>query len=201
MPAWLLPAVTTAVSALGAIRSGKQKRPNIGRINSRYMAMRPEGYLTGADERMVAGERARGVGSARRSGALARDAATLQARARGLSGASAASLLTSAGNTEAAGRESAYLAASGLADRLYSGNRDFEREKMFKGWGAELGDAQQQAELAAKRESGMWNSIIGTAPLISNLWGQVGAGGPSSSYLQAYAEGAGGYYNPEVRPR
>lgn len=198
MPAWLLPAAMTAVSTLGALR--KQKRPNVGRINSRYLAMRPEGYMTPGDEAMVERERARGVGSARRSGALARDAASLQVRARGLSGASAASLITNANNTEAAGRESAYLAASGLADRLFTGNRDFEREKMFKAWGGELGDAARGAELASQREAGTWNSILGAAPMIADMWGTVGRG-PSTSYLQNYAEGAGGYYNPEVRPR
>ena len=199
MPEWLLPAITTAVGALSAARRPKRYDAKAARrISDRYMGMRPGGYLTPEDEAFTERTRARGVASARRTGALGREAAQLQSRARGLSGASAGALQIEANNAEAFGRESAYGAATDAAYGLYGTNRDFEREKMFKAWGGELGAAEQEGRMGAQREAGLWNSILGTAPLIANMWSGASSAGPSQSYLGGYAEGAGGYYNPTV---
>lgn len=192
---------TALYSALG----GGQKRKRFDakaarRINDRYMGARPGGYLTAEDTAQVGRVRARGVATARRSGALSRDAAALGARRRGLYGASAAALQTLAGQTEAAGRQQAADIASDTEYGLYGGNRDFEREKLFKAWGSELGAEAGDAARSAQQESGLWNSIIGSAPLIADMWSNVPVK-PSATALGSYAEGAGGYYNPSVTRR
>lgn len=202
MPAWVVPAITTAVGAISAARNKPQRfdAKAARRINDRYMGARPSGYLTAEDSAAVDRRRARGVSSARRSGALARESAQRQISGRRLSGASAAALFSDANMAEAAGREAAVTGASDLEYGLFGANRDFEREKLFKSWGAELGAASGSAQQDAQREAGLWNSILGAAPVIAGAWGSMPTG-PSPSYLQAYAEGGGGYYNPSVRPR
>lgn len=204
MAGWILPAVTAGVSAISAARNKRTRfdAKAARRINDRYMGIRPEGYLTNADQGLIEATRARGTRAARATGALARAAAGTQARARGLSGASAAALLTDAGQAEARGRESAFLAASDLGGSLYGNNRDFEREKLFKAWGSELGAAAGDAAQSAQQEAGLWNSIIGAAPIVASAWGGVPTAPagvtPAAVAAPASAAAPASTYNPSA---
>lgn len=166
--AWIPAATSVATSVIGALR--KQKRANIGAINNRYMAMRPEGYLTDADKMQVARTAAAGGAAAARGGELGRGNARQQAVARGLSGASAAALIGRADQQEAANREAAAGVAQGQELSLQGNNRDFEREKMMTGWGNEVGNARFQNSQADAKESTFWNSVLESAPLIANAF-------------------------------
>jgi hypothetical protein len=49
---------------------------------------------------------------------------------------------------------------------VYAGNRDFEREKMFREWGSEIGAAQAEANRIDAQNATMWNSILESAPAL-----------------------------------
>lgn len=202
MGAWLLPAVTAGISAVSAATTKRRRfdAKAARRINDRFLGMRPGGYLSPEDIAQINQQRARGTASARRSGELGRESAYRQAAARHLSGASAAALLTDAGQAEARGRESAVLGANDLASSLFGQNRDFEREKIMKAWGGELSAAAGDAANSAAEEAGTWNSILGAIPAIADAWGGVPTSTIPSVVPTAAAPGGAGAatYNPSA---
>lgn len=202
MPFPLIPVITGAVSAAGAIAGARRKRPNVGKINAKYLGMRPEGYTTAADLAAAELQRQRGTASAARSGTLARERAGQQARARGLGGASAAALVTQGDQIEGQGRELAAEQANNfLADR-FSNNLGFERNKMMTAWGGELGAANQEAARIDAQQASFWNSVVEAAPLMAGSVGALGTSPtPGATPGQPPASpGTTPSYNPSVIP-
>lgn len=149
---------------------------NVNPINAKYASLRAEGYLTDADKAQVEMTNLLGQRTASRTAEVGRARARDAARARGLSGASAAALETSVGQQEARDRSSAAMAAANESYGLYSGNRDFERQKQMTAWGNEIGAATTNAQLKMQRQAEFWNSITGLA---GDLAGAFATGGAS----------------------
>lgn len=162
----LLAGAQLGTSIYGAWKAGKKKRPNISAINAKFRAQRPDGYTTAADEEMIARGLATGNRTAARSGVLGQTAVARQARTRGLSGAAAAALNTRVGQQVAEDRMAAAEGAARTRYGVYAGNRDFEREKMFREWGSEIGAAQAEANRIDAQNATMWNSILESAPAL-----------------------------------
>lgn len=176
----ILAAISTGASIYGALRASRGgRRVDVNRINSKYMGMRPEGYTSAADENQLRLQLATGTRQAERGGVLGNMAVDRQIRSRKLSGASAAALHTRIAQQTAMGRESAAEGVARTRYGMYNNNLGFERNKMFKSWGAEIGQAQADNARLDSQNATMWNSIIESAPAIARMW--RGNGVPQTS--------------------
>lgn len=170
MPFPVLAAISAGSALYGAFKSGRGKRKNISAINARFRGQRPEGYTTAADEEQLGRQLATGTRTAVRSGTMGQAAVARQARTRGLSGASAAALQLGVSQQVAEGRQAAAEGVAGSRYGMYANNLNFEREKMFRDWGAEIGSAQQDNARLDAQNATMWNSILEAAPTIAGMF-------------------------------
>lgn len=166
----IMAAVALGTSLYGAYKSGRGKRKNISAINARFRGQRPEGYTTAADEAQLGRQLATGTRTAVRSGTMGQAAVARQARSRGLSGASAAALNLGVSQQVAEGRQAAAEGVANTRYGLYANNLNFEREKMFRDWGAEIGSAQQDNARLDAQNATLWNSILEAAPVMANMF-------------------------------
>ncbi len=168
---WILPAIQVGTSIYGAYKSGRDAKkaslqPNIQAINRNYMGQNPGAVVTPEDAAQIERTRMAGNQSAARSAELSRYSVLHSARARGLSGASAAALESEVDQQQARDREQNALAAANQTYQTGANARQFGREKLMTAWGNEIGGAQQAATQANAQNSTMWNSILEGMPAL-----------------------------------
>lgn len=175
---------------LGALK-GKPKRArriDYRPIIDRYLGMKPEGYVTPADQ--AATERTRGViaGGVRNAARGRRMRANRFLTARGINTSPAAAATELAiGQDEAAGLESAATTAAGQEYDAYRGNQAFSQGMVARALGLEMGAADAENRRNDERESTFWNSIIGAVPSVLSLFGPGGGAAAGAPGLPATA--------------
>lgn len=181
---------------------GRGRRGAIGRsvrgINSRYLPMRAEGYTTAndiADAARLRESRAKSIG-AFGSDALGQSRARFAARGAYGSPAlerSAARI----GQQQGGMLENAALAGEGLISDRYAGREGFERDKILRAWGAEVGAAGGDFSREQAQQSAFWNSINEYAGAV----GPMLAGTPSPTVPTNALASAADYAPPIPQPR
>lgn len=162
---WIVPTLTAASLASRIFRK-RGKKPNVGKINAKFMGMRPGGYLTPEDVQQAERLRASGTRSAERSGQLTRIALQRSLRARGVGGAAAAALETTVGDQVASGRERAFERSADYEHGRFVDNLGFERQKLFTAWGGELGAANREIAQREASDAEFWNSMLDAIPVL-----------------------------------
>ena len=149
----------------------KQHVPNINAINQRYMGMRPEGYISPEDQRfsdqlLNKGNQLAGAQASEATRGLERRATPFgyspgaRERAIGLI------------NQQKVGQlENAKFGADSALYGAFNSNKNFERQKMMTGWGAELGNARDVQSRRDLQNSTFWNSAMEYIPNALKLFG------------------------------
>ncbi|MFN0131267.1 MAG: hypothetical protein ACKVW3_01850 [Phycisphaerales bacterium] len=151
------------------------KGVSVPKINERFMAMRPGGYLTGADEAFGEGLRGRGneiiTGGA--SQRLGRARSRLAQRGM-LGGGLEMQAEADIGGAADAARATLGGEVGSIMHRLYDSNRQFEQGKVNTAWGAELQAKQRSDARRAAQRAAWWNSA---SRLIGSVLPMLGGGG------------------------
>ena len=157
-------AAMIGLSLLGPMLGGGGKQLDAGAINSKYMGMRPEGWLTTED--MQQSERFRSRGTASMAAAYGDERARAIGRAAATRKSSAS---VDRNQARLADMQAAKVADVGLGaeEQLYRTKMGREAEmndRIKTAWGAELGAAGRNFSAGQERDASMWNSILELAP-------------------------------------
>lgn len=155
----------------GAFKGAPRYRgPSAAAINAKYMGMNPKGVLSPEDIAFGERARARGMETIGSKSKQARMQAASRLAQQGLTGGGVHEQANSEINAaEVAGFQDVNR---DVEDALYGINRDnteFERKKLFAGWGSELDEARTNRGLAMASQSTYWNSMLQLFPQLLNL--------------------------------
>ena len=167
-------------ASLAAGLFNKPKGPNLGAINSKYMGMSPAGYLSPEDLAFGGLQQSRGNEAVGAAAGQYRQRAFRNLAARGISGPADAQVAADAGQSEALGRVGVARNVSDLLNSRFNRNQDFEREKMFKAWGLDAGQAVQNEALNRAGQSEFWNSQMEFLPRLLEMNNKQGLALPGA---------------------
>jgi hypothetical protein len=172
--------VASAVPGIVGMFNKKKKTPSIGSINTKYMGMNPAGTLSAEDTAFGESTRLRANQSVGAYAGRARQGAARRMAARGIVGPAAEQAQSDVAQAESEGIVGNARNANDLLYSLRNRNQDFERSRLMKAWGLEVGDAMQQQQQQQAQQSEFWNSQLEFLPKLLSLGGkggsQVGAG-------------------------
>src|SRR3990172_12329620 len=152
MPAWVVPAIGSAVSLALNSRKRKGTYGKVRSIGERYRAEKPVGFVTPEDTEYFRGrgefQRERGSRAIGALGQQQRGATTARLVARGLGYSPAAEYLAREADIDEAdqltglNRDIGEFQEKGLYD-VRSKREAFDQQRLMTAWGAELGAVQR----------------------------------------------------------
>lgn len=174
-----------------------------GRINEKYMAMRPGGYLTAEDNAFL-GQQA-GLGSEVIDSGVGQQQSMARTRLaqRRIGGAAAEGVLGDIGAQGSLARSRLMTGIAGIGHQIYGANQRYAQGNVRQAWGNDIAAFQQRERQKAARQA-MWGNVVGdlaktagafftggASLLVTGLPGQHGNSGNIMDYSGSPGGGQG----------